>query len=70
VVAEGMASLTSSAPDGAQPAPIPLAVVIRSGVTPDCCIAHHVPERPLPLMTSSAMKVTPWRSQISRMRRQ
>src|SRR6266702_426718 len=37
-----------------------------SGATPYGSIAHHVPVRPTPTSTSSAMKRTSWRSQISR----
>ena len=47
----------------------PLAMVMRSGVTPSCSTAYSVPLRPMPHMTSSAISSTPWRSQTSRTRR-
>jgi hypothetical protein len=53
-------------PSGTYPELTPLAKVSRSGTTPKCSAANHVPVRPKPAMTSSRMKTMPYRSQISR----
>ena len=45
---------------------MPLAIVIMSGTTFQCSMPNHLPVRPQPVMTSSAMSSTPWRSQMSR----
>ena len=45
---------------------MPLAVVRMSGWTPQCSMANHLPERPQPDMTSSAMRRTPVSSQMRR----
>ncbi|SHT03661.1 Uncharacterised protein [Mycobacteroides abscessus subsp. abscessus] len=45
---------------------MPLAKVMRSGVTSKALMANHSPNRPKPTITSSAMNTRPYRSQISR----
>ncbi len=45
---------------------MPLASVMKSGVTPSCSQANIVPVRPKPVATSSQISRTPWRSQSSR----
>jgi len=64
--ASWMCCLTNTAPIGTQPLVMPLATVIRSGTTPVCSIANHLPVRPKPLITSSAISRMPYLSQISR----
>src|SRR5687768_4538088 len=49
------------APSG-RPDAIPLADVMISGSTPKCSIAHHLPVRPMPLCTSSAINMIPYLS--------
>ena len=44
------------------------AVVIMSGTTPQCSMAKFFPVRPIPVITSSAMKRMSCLSQISRIR--
>jgi len=47
-----------------QPLVMPLATVIRSGVTPKCSAANGEPSRPKPVMTSSKISRMPCLSQI------
>ena len=47
---------------------MPLAVTRMSGFTSQWSTANHLPVRPQPAITSSAISSTPWRSQISRRR--
>ena len=63
-----IACLASTAPIGTQPLVMPLASVIRSGVTPKVVAAKGVPVRPKPVMTSSKISRMPCLSQISRSR--
>ena len=43
------------------PLPSPLALVMMSGVTPQCSMPNHLPPvRPQPVCTSSLMKMPPW----------
>ena len=39
---------------------------MTSGTTPQCSMPNHLPVRPNPVATSSAMSSTPYLSQISR----
>ena len=61
-------SLTATAPIGCAPLVMPLAIVIRSGVTPKLCAANALPVRPKPQITSSNTSRMPCASQISRRR--
>ena len=44
----------------------PFDTVIMSGTTPQCSIPNHLPVRPKPVITSSAISRIPYLSQISR----
>ncbi len=48
------------------PLAMPLATVIMSGSTPECCTDHHLPVRPEPACTSSHTSRMPYLSQIRR----
>ena len=50
------------------PLVMPLATVIRSGVTLKCVAANGEPRRPKPVMTSSKISRMPCLSQIARSR--
>ena len=54
------------ADSGAYPPPMPFPDQIRSGVTPNVSAANMFPVRPMPVMISSKINKTFWRSQISR----
>ena len=58
-------SEASSAPTGNPPAS-PLATAVASGRTPASSAQNHVPQRPIPVCTSSYRSSAPWRSQSSR----
>ena len=52
--------------ESGRPAAIDFAIVIRSGSTPACSIAHIFPVRPKPVCTSSTTKTIPCSSQSCR----
>ena len=56
-----------TAPSG-MPEAMPFADVMMSGSTPKFSIAHHLPVRPMPDWTSSAMSMMPYLVHISRRR--
>jgi hypothetical protein len=60
--------LTATAPTVSAPLVIPLAIVIRSGVTPKLWAANARPVRPEPQITSSNARRISWWSQICRSR--
>src|SRR5512138_13777 len=53
------------APRG-RPDAMPFAEVMMSGSTPKCSMAHHLPVRPIPLCTSSAISKMPYLSHNAR----
>src|SRR5258708_32006856 len=55
-----------AAPIGTYPLVSAFATTVMSGTTPQCSVANIRPVRPNPVMTSSQMRRTPYRSQISR----
>src|SRR5256885_13489391 len=55
-----------TAPSGRYPLVIPFAQVIRSGSSPNRPLANHAPQRPKPVITSSAMNSTPASRQTPR----
>ncbi len=63
-----IAPLANTAPIGTAPLVMPLATVIRSGVTLKCVAANGEPRRPKPVMTSSKISRMPCLSQIARRR--
>ena len=62
------ARLANTAPIGKAPLVTPLAVVIRSGVTPKNCEANGAPSRPKPVITSSKISRMPCLVQSARSR--
>jgi hypothetical protein len=67
-IASWMRGRGSMAPMGHSPRRGPWRSVTMSGAMPSCSQAKKVPVRPMPHMTSSRIRSTPCRSQISRMR--
>ena len=61
-----IAPLANTAPIGTAPLLIPLATVIRSGVTLKWVAANGDPRRPKPVMTSSKISRMPCLSQMAR----
>ena len=59
---------TNTAPSGAYPLAIPFPARIMSGSTPQCCTANDFPVRPIPVITSSAIRRIPCLRQISAIR--
>ena len=59
IMASWIARLANTAPIGKAPLVRPLAVVIRSGVTPKYCAANGAPSRPKPVITSSKISRMP-----------
>ena len=55
-----------AAPIGRYPLVRAFATVMMSGLMSQCSTANILPVRPNPLITSSAMRITPYLSQISR----
>src|SRR6266404_1985887 len=54
-------SLVQVTPPSGMPLPMPLAIVIMSGFTPQCSMPHHLsPVRPKPVCTSSEMNNPPY----------
>ena len=62
-----MSSRAIMAPSGITPLEMPLPVQMMSGVTPNVCAANIVPVLANPVITSSKIRMTLWRSQILRM---
>jgi hypothetical protein len=59
---------TNTPPIGTVALEMPLATVIRSGMTPNFSAAKLAPRRPKPVITSSKISRMPCLSQISRRR--
>ncbi len=67
VIVRATSSDAAAKPNGQYPEVAPLAATRMSGRTPQWSIANQRPVRPKPVMTSSAMRRTPWRRQTSAM---
>ena len=65
--ASAQSSRAIIAPIGTAPLEMPLPQQSRSGVTPKVCAANIDPVLAKPVITSSKMSATWWRSQMSRM---